>query len=160
MPHISLFPSGFALVDPDDYEWLSQWKWRTYDHGYAVRAIKVNRKTKTFFMHREILGARKGLLTDHINGNKLDNRKENLRICTHQQNQRNKPSRCGASKYKGVSIHGPTGKFQVHIRADIGKRLNLGHFDDEEKAAKAYDMAALKYHGEFANLNFGGANCR
>jgi hypothetical protein len=97
---------------------------------------------------------RKSILIDHINHNGLDNRKANLRLATPAQNSRNRrPVGRGSSQYKGVSYRKTDGVFIADIRAGR-KRIYLGCFKREIEAAKAYDTAAKKYHGEFASLNF------
>jgi len=95
------------------------------------------------------------LVVDHINGNGLDNRKANLRLATRRQNQFNRRQRCDAvlSKYKGVTFRKKTNKWLVRI-GYCGRRINLGLFDNETDAAKAYDEAAKELFGEFAALNF------
>ena len=91
---------------------------------------------------------------DHINGNGLDNRRENLRICTHAENQRNSRSARGSSsQYKGISWNKRDKRWYSHIRID-DKQQHLGVFTSEVKAAKAYDAAALKHWGRFAKPNF------
>lgn len=103
-------------------------------------------------MHRFITNAPKELEVDHINGNRLDNRKENLRICTKSQNLRNQHKTCGSSKYKGVSWRVRANKWESRIYVD-GKKLFLGLYSDEEDAAKAYDKAAIQHYKEFAKTN-------
>jgi len=107
-------------------------------------------------MHRQIINVPVFLLVDHINGNGLDNRKANLRPATHSQNVRNRPKARYASprsKYKGVTWHKRKRKWNTRIRVK-GRTIPLGYFDNELHAAKAYDHAARKYHGDFASLNF------
>ena len=107
-------------------------------------------------MHREILNAPAGVLVDHINHNGLDNRKANLRLATRAQNcwNRKKPKmRKCASRFKGVGWHKGNKKWVSRIRFN-GRRISIGYFNDEVEAAKSYDEAAKKYHGEFAVLNF------
>lgn len=151
MRTIPLTKNMNALVDDDDYEWLSQRKWCS-SKGYAVRYDGQRRKMLP--MHREILNAPDGMDVDHINGDRLDNRRANLRVCPHRQNIRNqKPRVGGTSRYKGVYWCSTYRKWRVQIMSDK-KRIHVGAFDDEEQAARAYDVAALEHHGEFARLNF------
>ena len=153
MQKIPLTQGKFALVDDADYEWLSKWKWwarmNRSKRFYAAR----HRKHRAIYMHREIMKPPKGMQVDHINHDTLDNRRCNLRICTHTQNMQNKKSYKGSSsKYKGVSWD----KEHKNYRADItykGKRIHLGHYTNEKDAARAYDNKAIELFGAFAKLN-------
>ena len=109
----------------------------------------------TVRMHREIMNAPAGLLVDHKNRNPLDNRRANLRLATHSQNMQNRGKfRSNAtSQFIGVCLVKKTGKWKAQIKHQK-KYIFLGEFDSEIDAAKAYDAAAIKYHGEFARLNF------
>jgi hypothetical protein len=95
-----------------------------------------------------------GMEIDHRDGNPKNNALENLRICTHQQNNHNRRSRGGTSKYKGVYWYAMRQRWRVRIKAPAGRIFYIGDFDDEVEAAKAYDREAIKHFGEFARLNF------
>lgn len=152
---------GFStVVDPTDYEWLNQWKWCYGSGGYALRvkltknsAGKVNREG--ILMHRLIIGTPKGWDTDHINGDTLDNRRCNLRICLHQENSRNrrKQGKAATSRYKGVTWHKYKKRWVARIVLSPGKTKSLGDFSTEKEAALAYNIAAINYFGGFAALN-------
>jgi len=153
---IPLTQGKFAIVGAEDYEWLSQYKWcalKTHNNKfYAVR----RKNNKTIIMHRQIMNAPAGLVVDHIDGNSLNNRKTNLRICTQAQNIHNsQPRRNRSSKYKGVFWDKVNKKWSTNIRKG-DKRIYLGGFDDEIEAALAYDRKAAELFGEFAYLNFPG----
>lgn len=155
MKRISLSQGKFALVDDEDFEFLSQWKW-SFHKGYAVRTVSriKNGKlvSKHAYMHREVNETPDGFITDHINGNKLDNRRANLRSCTSSQNAGNRKVGFGVSKYKGVSWDNKNKKWKSTVKF-LGKSIHLGFFLYEGEAAEAYNKAAVKYFGEFANLN-------
>lgn len=147
-----------AIIDAEDFNRLDKWKWSYKNNGYAVRRQHLGMKegkqiAKMVMLHREIINVPNGMVIDHINGNGLDNRKVNLRICTHQQNAQNSKKRKGKrSKYKGVSWFGRKGKWFSRIKVN-GKQVCLGYYYDEMGAGCAYDAAAKKYFGQFAKLN-------
>jgi hypothetical protein len=154
MAEIVISDGSSVMVDDEDYEWLTNWKWSAHGEGYAMRGEHIgNRKYKYFTMHREIVGAKKGDIVDHINGNKLDNRKENLRIANRSQNATNSKHRKNESGYRGVCKDKRRGLWKSEIRIGDGKRKFLGYYEDKIEAAKAYNEAAISYHGEFAKLN-------
>lgn len=162
MKEIKLTQGQVALVDDDDFERASAFKWfvQKVSYGfYAVRhKVTVEHGSYMYYLHYFILGRdqkqRNGLEIDHINGNPLDNRKENLRVCTVRQNRCNRRKLEGsASRYKGVFYDKTRGKWSASIRT-AGITYNLGRFYDEVEAAKAYDRAAKEMFGAFARLNF------
>lgn len=150
MKQIPLTQGKFALVDDEDYEYLSQYHWY-FEHGYARREVWKKNKRSRIYMHREIINNFDKLSTDHINGDKLDNRKKNLRKCTPGQNLQNSSIRKSSnktSKFKGVGFHKRLGLWRARI-----KDSHLGVFKSENDAAKAYNDAALEMFGEFAKIN-------
>ncbi|MGB7581071.1 MAG: AP2/ERF family transcription factor [Sedimentisphaerales bacterium] len=156
---IPLGEGRFTIVEPGDFYQLNRFNWCAKENGpriYAVRLVgDSNNRTKIISMHREIMGEPAGMLVDHHNRNTLDNRKENLRLATHSQNQFNKgkTTKKTTSRFIGVFFEKQSGRWVARTTVG-GKRIWLGRFDDETEAAKAYDEAAKKYHGEFAQLNF------
>ena len=152
---IPLTKGQVALVDDEDFEWLSQHVWivKRSDRGYLYARTSTTKGG--IYMHRLLLNAPEGMQVDHINHNGLDNRRQNMRLCTNSQNSYNslahrKPK---TSHFKGVCWHKSTQKWLAQIGIDW-KRLHLGIFDSEEDAAKAYDAKAIELFGEFALLNF------
>lgn len=149
-----------AIVDDEDYEYLNQFKWHARvvsGTQYAKRSVRFPKNT-TINMHRQIMNCPKNKMIDHINGDGLDNRKINLRVCTRSQNLMNskKPKDAKTSKYKGVCLSKQTDNHEKCWRAEIRlnkKSIYLGAFYSETDAAKAYNKAAIKYFGEFAQLN-------
>ena len=145
----------FALVDNSDYEYLNQFKWHISSPGYPTRGIwsSQRKQNKLVNMHRELIKSEKGFEIDHINGDKLDNRRSNLRIVTHKQNIANQKLQSKSrSGYKGVSYYKNYKKWEAYICTNK-KKYRLGYFITKEEGALAYNQAAIKYFGEFARLN-------
>lgn len=152
MRYINLTQGKRAIVDDEDYELLCKHKWY-YDLGYAKRNIVVGGKRNLLRMHREILNAPDGLSIDHINGDGLDNRRENLRACTTSENQRNRgEQRNGTSGFKGVSWRKKDKGWRAQLW-HLGKAIWLGCYKTKEEAALAYNKKAIELHGDFAKLN-------
>jgi hypothetical protein len=155
MKEIPLTHGKVAIVDDEDYELLNQWKWHYGGGGgYAVRHNYKSSKQTRLFMHRVIMNTPEGMQTDHINGDRLDNRRENLRICTNAENMRNsKKHKNNTSGFKGVSRCKDCNRWRAYINCD-NDRHNLGLFLNPVDAAYAYDTKAIELFGEFANINF------
>jgi hypothetical protein len=157
MTQVKLTRGLVALVDDEDAPRIGAHKWyalKAKNHHYAVRETGKSEGKRFVYMARVIMNCQPPLQVDHIDGNTLDNRKSNLRICTSAENNWN----CGArrrnkSGLKGVTTMGCGGKWRAEIQVSY-KRIYLGRFNTPEAAGRAYDEAAMKYHGEFARLNF------
>ena len=146
-------------MDPEDYDRLNKYKWhvvRGNNTYYAGRNARIGKKRISIKMHREVIHPPDHLFADHINRNGWDNRKANLRPATRAQNTLNRSlinTKPSSSKYNGVSWSKSQKKWHAQLGLN-GKYKFLGYFHDEIKAARAYDEAAKKYHGDFAVLNF------
>jgi len=148
---ILLDNGGVIYIDDEDYEWLAQYKWGLIEPAVGYKYAGRWENHKLVLMHRFILHAESWQKVDHKNGNGLDNRRCNIRLCTHAENMRNRKRSegCG-SRYKGVTKK-QTG-WEARIKID-GKTKHLGVYTTQLAAAFVYNKAALKYHGEFARLN-------
>lgn len=148
MKKIKLTKNKFAIVDNEDYEWLKHLEWQYHSAGYAI--------CNHLLMHRLILKPNRAQDIDHIDGNRLNNQKSNLRIAPKFHNHWNRKKRANtSSQFKGVCWSKRDKKWTARIIYK-GKRICLGNFLDEYDAAKAYDLQAKKLFGKFARLNFNG----
>lgn len=160
MREILLTQNQRALVDDDDFEWLSQYRWcavwnpptRSF---YAVRnARRSDAKRGAIFMHQSILKLKPDERADHWNHDTLDNRRENLRRCTYSQNAANRRMMCNnTSGFKGAHWNKQRNKWRAMINWQ-GVRYHLGYFNNLEDAAHAFDAKARELFGEFAYCNF------
>lgn len=154
MKKIWLNKGKYTLVDNKDYDHLSQWKWCITNGGYARRTISKDGKVVGISMHRLIMDTPDGMETDHINHDKLDNQRQNLRICTKSQNHFNRlKNRVGSSYYRGVSWNKQKKSWETAIKLNK-KRIFIGYFKNERYAAMAWDIWAKDLYGKFARLNF------
>ena len=156
MKEIQLTQGKVALVDDADYLYLNQFKWhinkQNRNNFYARTVIYQNKKRIGIVMHRLLLKC-EGKIIDHISGDGLDNRRSNIRCCTKSENLLNRRININNnSGYKGVSWFKVVKKWRAQIQY---KKIvyHLGTYDKRIDAAKAYNKAAIKFHGEFAKLN-------
>lgn len=155
---IKLTQGKVALVDDEDFgrvscnRWYANWAGKSF---YAVRGMTTGNKRTALLLHRFILNPPRTMEVDHINGDGLDCRKANMRICTHAENMRNSTvqsnNKCG---FKGVYFDASKGCWVAEISHNR-KRIRLGRFKTSHEAALAYDVKAKELHGKFARLNFG-----
>ena len=130
---------AYAVIDMADAEWASQWRWHLHPKGYATRSQKIDGIPRTFRLHRELLGLMRGdgLDVDHIDRDKLNCRRSNLRIVPKGKNSQNQPSvRGSTSRYRGVSWRGDPGQWGAYVKTG-GKQYRLGQFASETEAAEA-----------------------
>ena len=157
MKQIPLTKGRFALVDNNSFNYISKFKWYFGPDGYARRSQYIGLKNgnpivKTIRMHHLIVKKPDGFVIDHIDGDRLNNTRSNLRVATRSQNNMNRISLNGSSKYKGVTWNKKSKKWQAQIWMN-NKCKVLGQFLNEKEAAKVYNQTAVKYQGKFARLN-------
>ena len=154
MKEIKLTQGFVAIVDDEDYERLSKYKWCCH-YGYAIRGVAAGvRRRTTVQMHVEIMGKIDGLELDHINGSPLNNRKKNLRHVTRSQNMQNQKAvrKNSLSKYKGVQRRRDRGTWMAII-VFKGRHYMLGCYKSERDAAWVYNVWAESLFGKYARLN-------
>lgn len=155
---INLTRGRFALVDIDILDYLNQWKWQFDSHGYATRTQwisggKGKGKGIKIYLHRLIMNNPEKMRVDHINGDKLDCRKTNLRICTHSQNLMNRgKNRNNKSGLKNIFFDKARNKWKVEIKVNY-KSIHIGRFSKKEDAINAQISAEKKHFGQFARAN-------
>ncbi|MET3631601.1 HNH endonuclease [Burkholderia sp. 572] len=141
------------IVDASDFDWISSFRWHIDNKGYAITNVSLGGSDQAQVkIHRMVMGLSNGdpKIVDHINGNKLDNRRCNLRVCTKSQNVWNQgPQKTNTTGYKGVSKN-TRGRFVAQIGCH-GRKYHLGSFDTAQEAYEVYCLAADLLHGEFAN---------
>lgn len=150
---VPLTQGKFAIIDREDADRILGHNWCYAKGGYAVRGVTAGGRRR-IYMHREILGLVHGEEHgDHINGDRLDNRRANLRSASRSENMANTRRRAdNASGYKGVGLHKKTGKWRARVSMN-GVQSHLGLFDSPEQAALARDRAASEIQGKFSRLN-------
>ena len=159
MKEIELTNGGVALVDDEDYEYLSGFKWRpknsrgrvTYAQCHMTYTENGRRISRGMKMHQLLMIGNELPEIDHVDGNGLNNQKSNLRGCTRNQNMRNIKWPRGKSGYIGVLKRCCSYYARIHVNDQL---IRLGHYKTAEEAARVRDAAAVKFHGEFAVLNF------
>lgn len=157
MKELILTQGKIALVDDEDFDYLSQFKWTAFkykeDKFYAGRSIIKNGERYNLLMHREIMATPDNMEVDHKDYDGLNNQKYNLRNCSHSQNNMNRSLRStNTSGYKGVCWDYLRNRWSARITINYKCRF-IGYFVSKEDAACAYNEAAIKYHGDFAKLN-------
>lgn len=157
MKYIKLTKNKKAIIDNEDFEWLNKYKWHAGNKGYAIHSEWINNKSSSIYMHRFILQKhnlyKNSLEIDHINRNKLDNRKCNLRLCTDSQNKANiEKLYKNTSGYKGVHWNKSHNKWEAKINFN-NKNIFLGYFENKEDAGNKYIKKSKELYKEFSIFN-------
>lgn len=156
MAEVPLTQGKIALINDADLLLISPYTWcaqHTRHHWYAITFIGSGHTARRrVSMHRLLMSAPPGIQVDHIDGDGLNNQRSNLRLGTNGQNQANRRTAFGASRFKGVNREKRGKPWRAAIKVD-GRKIHLGAFENEIEAARAYDRAALERFGEFACTN-------
>lgn len=159
MKTVSVSNGRVALVDDEDYKWISRFKWHAVLMGRGFYVMRNRRISDgpgpgTILLHRAILEAPASFEVDHRNGDGLDNQRKNLRLATSQQNQRafQRKAAGKTSRFRGVCWHKAAEKWSAQLKISR-RKIHLGLFSDEEAAARAYDSAVRVAYGEFSHPN-------
>jgi hypothetical protein len=150
MKQLQLTQGRVTWVDDEDYPVLSRWKWQCTPDGYAVHATHINGRSVKILLHRFLLSPAKGQIIDHIDGNRLNNQRANLRIATRSQNAQNTRGARSISGFKGVRVDGD---HYIAVLEQDGRAIRLGRFKCPVEAAAAYDRKALEVYGADAMTN-------
>jgi len=159
MATFQLLNGELATVDDQDLPLVETHTWHLHSNGYVIRTTGTQFERTVHWLHRIIAGTPDGMVTDHIDGNKLNNCRSNLRVVTSAKNSFNRQiSKCESktSQFKGVNWHKSNKKWRAVIKSiedRITKQRHLGYFSNELEATKAYNKAAIMLFGEFAKLN-------
>lgn len=153
---IELTRGAVSVIDDEDFEEISKYHWHLSSKGYACRRFKEDGKWCNTYIHRQLTGLthHDKLIVDHIDGDKLNNRRSNLRVCTNAENMRNRCQQINnTSGYKGVTfdVDCPLRPWRAIIYVN-GKKIRIGWYATPQEAHQAYCKAALELHGEFANF--------
>lgn len=141
--------TGLVLVDDDDYPWLAEYSW--YVHHYAMTVFRVSGRPKFGLLHRIIMNAPSGLEVDHIDGNRLNNQKSNLRLCTHAENQKNRTNanKNNHSGAKGVYFDSRRGAWYAQVNINGKEKTVASGLKTIRDAVDVRNRIAMEFHGEF-----------
>lgn len=154
MKTIVLSRGQVTFVDDEDFEYLTQWRWYMNTYGYATRCYMTEGKIKRLYLHRVVTEAPKGIFTDHIDGDRLNNQKGNLRLVNQKENSQNRKKGINnRSGYIGVSWDNYNKRWKAQGMFE-GKQKFLGNFKDPVSAAKCRDEFVKTVYGSYAKLNF------
>lgn len=154
---IPLTRGKFAIVDASDADAVNAYAWHAAERlGTTYAACSSLRRSggPVLYLHRLLMKPAEGQHVDHVNGDGLDCRRENMRLCTNAENRRNMRIKRGVSQYKGVSANRTNSRrcWEAYVFFE-NRKIHLGSYETEQEAARAYNAAAIEFHQEFAKLN-------